>query len=148
MDRLQLAHVLRAACRITEDADVVVLGSQAILGTYDEDELPAAATMSMEADLAWLADSAHRERADLVTGAIGELSSFHETNGYYPEGISIQTATLPEGWQERLRTWELASAAPAHPRFLEPYDLAVAKLAAHRAKDLDFVTALIDHGLS
>jgi hypothetical protein len=32
MDRLQLAHILRAACRVTGDLDVVVLGSQAILG--------------------------------------------------------------------------------------------------------------------
>lgn len=30
------------------------MGSQAILGTYEEDVLPAAATMSMEADVAFL----------------------------------------------------------------------------------------------
>jgi hypothetical protein len=54
MDRQQLAHILRAACDVTGDADVLVLGSQSILGTYDEAELPPAATMS-EADLAWLA---------------------------------------------------------------------------------------------
>jgi hypothetical protein len=30
---------------------VIVVGSQAILGTYDESELPAAATMSIEVDI-------------------------------------------------------------------------------------------------
>ena len=51
MDRQQLAHVLRAACDVTGDPDIIVLGSQSILGTYDEDDLPPAATMSMEVDL-------------------------------------------------------------------------------------------------
>ena len=32
------------------------MGSQAILGTYDEDDLPPEATASMEADLAFLDD--------------------------------------------------------------------------------------------
>lgn len=43
MTREQLAHVLRAASRIAEDPDVLVIGSQSILGTYAEDELPQAA---------------------------------------------------------------------------------------------------------
>lgn len=101
MDRQQLAHILRAACDVTGDPDVIVLGSQPILGTYDEDELSSAATMSMEADLAWLRDSEDRERAEKVNGAIGELSAFHESNGYYPEGISLETAIHPQGWRTR-----------------------------------------------
>jgi hypothetical protein len=75
MQREQLAHVLRAVCEVTGDPEVVVLGSQAILGYFDEDELPSLATMSMEADVAWLNDSSNRERAELVNGAIGELSA-------------------------------------------------------------------------
>jgi hypothetical protein len=42
MTREQLAHVLRAAARIAEDPDVVVIGSQSILGSFPEDRLPAA----------------------------------------------------------------------------------------------------------
>lgn len=56
MNRSQLAHVLRAACRISEDKDVLVIGSQSILGTYDEDDLPREATASLEADIAFLDD--------------------------------------------------------------------------------------------
>lgn len=37
MNRQQLAHLLRAACRITGDPQVLVLGSQSVLGTWDED---------------------------------------------------------------------------------------------------------------
>ncbi|MBA2531006.1 MAG: hypothetical protein H0V23_02735 [Nocardioidaceae bacterium] len=147
MDRLQLAHILRAACEVTGDPDVIVLGSQSILGTYDEDDLPPAATMSMEADLAWLQDTAVRERAEKVNGEIGELSGFHESNGYYPEGVSVETATLPEGWQDRLHGWAVASSYPANARFLDKHDLAVSKLAAFREKDREFVAALIEAGL-
>ena len=96
MNRQQLAHILRAACEVTGDPDVVVVGSQSILGTYDEDDLPPAVMMSMEADLAWQRDSGDRERAETVNGAIGELSGFHETNGYFPEGVSLGTVILPE----------------------------------------------------
>lgn len=51
MRRDQLEHAIRAACQIIEAREVIVVGSQAILGTYSEDDLPAEATMSMEARL-------------------------------------------------------------------------------------------------
>lgn len=50
MKRQELAHILRAACAIAGDHDVLVIGSQSILGTFDEDDLPAPATASIEAD--------------------------------------------------------------------------------------------------
>jgi hypothetical protein len=46
--RDQLEHVLRAASQIIGDPDLLVVGSVAILGTYDEDHLPLAATRSDE----------------------------------------------------------------------------------------------------
>jgi hypothetical protein len=36
--REELEHLLRSAATIAERRDVLVLGSQAILGTYDEDD--------------------------------------------------------------------------------------------------------------
>ena len=50
---------------------------------------------------------------------IGELSLFHELNGYYAEGVHIDTAILPTGWRDRLVSWDLASSEPAQPHFLE-----------------------------
>lgn len=146
MNRQQLAHLLRSACAIADDADVLVLGSQSILGSYDEGELPPEATTSQEADIAFFNDPGGR-KADDVEGAIGELSAFHDANGFYAEGVHIGTAILPDGWQSRLVSWGLESSQPAKPRFLEPHDLAVAKLAAGRPKDRDFVSALIRSGL-
>jgi hypothetical protein len=143
MNRQQLARLLRAACDVTKDPEVLVMGSQAVLGTWDEDELPPEATASMEVDIAFLDDGPDRKKADMVEGAIGELSQMHAAEGIYAEGISVSTAILPDGWQTRLCTWGLASSAPARPLFLEPHDLCVAKLMAGREKDYQFVGALI-----
>jgi hypothetical protein len=142
VNRQQLAHLLRSACGVAHDADVLVIGSQSILGSFDEEELPPEATASQEADIAFLNDPA-RNKADDVEGAIGEMSTFHERNGIYAEGVHIDTAVLPDGWRNRLVRWDLQSSEPAKPRFLEPHDLAVSKLAAGRPKDHDFVLALI-----
>lgn len=147
MNRQQLARLLRAACDITKDPEVLVMGSQAVLGTWDEDELPPQATASMEVDIAFLDDGADRKKADMVDGAIGELSQMHAAEGIYAEGISVSTSILPDGWQTRLRTWGLASSAPARPLFLEPHDLCVAKLMAGRQKDYEFVGALMSEGM-
>jgi hypothetical protein len=51
MRRDQLEHAIRAACQIIGHSAVIVVGSQAILGTFREDELPADATMSLEVDV-------------------------------------------------------------------------------------------------
>jgi len=56
MRRDQLEHAIRTACQIIEQPAVIVVGSQAILGTYREDELPAEATMSVEVDILPIAD--------------------------------------------------------------------------------------------
>jgi len=125
---------------------VLVIGSQAILGAYEDDELPAAVRMSMEADIAFL-DDPDRSKADQVEGAIGEMSTFHETNHVYAEGVHVNVAELPAGWRDRLVRWELESSQPADPRFVEPHDLVVTKLAAGREKDLEFAASLLDCGL-
>jgi hypothetical protein len=50
MNREQLAHVLRARVRNRRRPDILVIGSQSLLASYDEDELPLTATASMEVD--------------------------------------------------------------------------------------------------
>ena len=52
MNREQLAHVVRAAATVVGVDDVIVLGSQAILATVDDVELPYEVTRSIEADIA------------------------------------------------------------------------------------------------
>ena len=142
MNREQLAHVLRAASEVVDDPDILVIGSQSLLASYDEDELPLAATTSMEVDLAYF-DDADDLKADTVDGAIGELSPFHESFGYYAQGVSVRTAVLPNGWRDRVIHWSSNSTGRAHAVFLEPHDCVVAKLIACREKDRAFAQALL-----
>ncbi|MDA8370279.1 MAG: hypothetical protein M0026_10470 [Nocardiopsaceae bacterium] len=146
MNRRQLEHVLRAASRISEDHDILVIGSQSILGSHDEDELPLEATSSMEVDVAFF-DDPDDAKADLVDGAIGELSPFHGTFGYYAQGVSATTAVLPEGWHERVIVFATPGTEPGRGLCLDPHDCVLSKLVAGREKDRAFASALVSHRL-
>jgi hypothetical protein len=146
MRRDQLEHVLRAACTIAKADEALVVGSQAILGSLPEEALPVEAIRSIEVDVAFL-DDVDDELSDQVDGALGELSQFHETFGYYAQGVSVATAVLPSGWQERLIVFETPGTAPGRGLCLERHDLVVSKLVAYREKDREFAAALIREGL-
>lgn len=147
MRRDELAHVLRAAAKIADDANILVVGSQAILGSYGEDELPEAAWRSVEVDLAFFDEARGQHKADQVDGAIGELSQFHETYNYYAQGVDLTTAKLPNGWQDRLVSFDRDDASPARAKCLDKHDLVISKLVAMREKDLVFAIELLDAGL-
>ena len=48
----------------------------------------------------------------MVDGAIGEPSPFHHTFGVYAQGVSIETAVLPPGWQHRLVVIDTPGSQP------------------------------------
>ncbi len=155
MRRDQLEHAIRTACQIIQQPEVIVVGSQAILGTYDESQLPAAATMSIEIDILPIADTNDEAArlADLIEGVAGELSPFEELHGFSIDGVDLQTAVLPDGWRDRLvKVQNANTAAPdGQTQFtglcLDKEDLCAAKLVAFREKDRNFVAALIDASL-
>jgi hypothetical protein len=144
VNRQQLAHILRASSRIVGDRRILVIGSQAILAGFDVDELPEEATRSIEADIAFW-DDPGAEKSDDVDGAIGELSPFHESHGYYAQGVSVSTAVLPDGWRDRCVPFDPSD--PAGPVCVEKHDLVVSKLVAGRPKDAEFASALLAAGL-
>lgn len=145
MKREQLEHVLRAASRIVGTEDLLVIGSQSILARWSERRLPAAAVRSMEVDIAAL--DGDERKSDLIDGNIGEGSRFHETNGYYAQGVSLKTAVLPSGWRNRLILFENERTRPGRGFCLEPHDCVASKLVAGRTKDYDFAEALVRAGL-
>jgi hypothetical protein len=155
MRRDQLEHAIRTACQIIEAPEVIIVGSQSILGTYREDQLPATATMSAEVDVLPIADTNEKTArlADLIEGVAGELSAFEHLHGYSIDGVDMDTSALPEGWRDRLvRLQNANTAAPSgETQFtgwcLNKEDLCVAKLCALREKDQNFVAALLDAAL-
>ena len=82
MRRSELEHLIRASGEIAADDEIIIIGSQAILGLFPD--APVRLLSSMEADVY---PKNHPEKADEVDGAIGEGSSFHELHGYYAQGV-------------------------------------------------------------
>ena len=155
MNRLQLEHAIRTACQIIRRPEVIIVGSQAILGSYDESLLPIEATMSRECDVLPVAETNEEacRLADLIEGVAGEWSPFESEHGFSIDGVDLTTVVLPEGWRSRLVKVSNANTAgpTGEPRFtgwcLEPHDLCASKRIAAREKDLHFVRALLVAGM-
>lgn len=147
MRRAELEFAIRVATEIVQQDKVLIIGSQSILGSFDEHDLPAAATLSNEVDIAPLVDDEQETIATLLDGQAGEWSSFHDVNGFYIQGVGKRTAILPRGWEDRLVEVKPPGAPGSIGLCLDPLDLCVAKLVAGREKDWSFVDSLIGAGL-
>jgi hypothetical protein len=140
--RFQLEHIIRAAAASANVREIVVIGSQAILGSFPHP--PERLQQSMDADVY---PKDRPELSIVIDGAIGELSIFHSTFGYYAHGVGEETAILPLGWAGRLVKVENENTFGAIGWCLEVHDLAVSKLIAGRDKDVDFVGVMMGAGM-
>ena len=139
----QLEHAIRAACDISGDTELLIFGSQSILGSYPE--APESLRASIEVDV----QSKNRpEMTEYIDGALGQDSPFHAAHGFYVHGISIDAATLPEGWTGRTIAVSDPVGTKGHTGLcLEAHDLAASKLVAYREKDRVFVATLLSEGM-
>jgi hypothetical protein len=142
MKRSELEHLIRAAGSIANVSEIVVIGSQSILGQFPN--APPSLLISAEADVFPLS---HPELSDLIDGSIGEGSAFHELYGYYAQGVDEKTATLPNGWRDRLVKISNPNTNGITGLCLEVHDLAISKYVAGREKDRDFTHQLAKQGM-
>lgn len=133
MRREQLEELIGEAARASGNAELVVIGSQAVHATTND--IPAEVVMSLECDLLLEGDAAAR-----VHKALGPTSAYHAAHGTYADVVAPEFPFLPRGWETRLRSLDVANVAS---KCLEVHDLAVSKLAAGRLKDYELVAALI-----
>lgn len=143
MKRSELEHIIRAAGSIANDSEIVVIGSQSILGQFPD--APASLLVSAEADVFPMH---HPQLSDLIDGSIGEGSPFHEMYGYYAQGVDDKTATLPRGWRERLVQINNPNTVGVTGLCLEVHDLAISKYVAGRDKDREFTRELAKQGMT
>lgn len=138
MTRDQLEHAIRAACDVAQDTELLIFGSQAILGEHPD--APPELRASIEVDVQ---PKNRPEAVARIDGALGELSRFNELYGFYVQGVSIEVAKLPDGWEDR--TIQVANENTLNNigHCLESHDLAASKLAAFREKDRNFVRVLM-----
>ena len=141
MTREELEHIIRASGDITDQYEFVIVGSQSILGAVPRPE--EVFTVSMEADIYPLQAP---ELADRIDGAIGEGSRFHETYGYYAQGVGPETACLPADWMQRAHRIQNRNTQDRIGYCLDVLDLFLAKAVAAREKDREFCIALLQYG--
>lgn len=140
MNLNSLFDLFAEARTLSGHQDYVVIGSLSVLGLEDLD-IPEAMTMSNDVDCFTKADPG---RIFDVVKALGENSPFHQTHGFYLDGVSPQLPSLPEGWKDRLikverdglRAW-----------FLDPNDAALSKYARGEPRDRRWIQAGILAGV-
>jgi hypothetical protein len=144
--REDLEHVIRAAADVVGLEEIVVVGSQAILAEVPD--APEPLLTSQEADVYPRADP---DRAIQIEGVIGEGSHFHESFGYYAQGVGPETAKAPDGWEARLVRVVVQSPLKNTPTAigwcLERHDIVLSKCVAGRDRDWDYATNAIKHGV-
>jgi hypothetical protein len=147
-----IERAVRALAREFNTDTVFIIGSQAILMSWPD--APAAMRGTPEIDAypenakIWEIEEAEKgeefppEASEHIHGLFGEGSLFHDTHGFYIDGVDETTAKLPRGWHTRaiVRRFDVdgrtvKGVAPA------PEDLIVSKLARLDDKDRDFVEA-------
>jgi hypothetical protein len=144
--REDFEHVVAAAAEVTGHDEFVVIGSQAILGTYDKPS--AALLVSLEVDIYPL----HLpSAAAAVDGSLGDGSPFHAAFGYYAHGVGPETAKAPEDWQSRLVRHEIPLRVAAKQKpvawCLEVHDLVLSKCVAGRERDWEYARVALKAGL-
>ncbi len=138
MTRDELEHAIRATCDVAAETELWIFGSQAILGQHPD--VPSVLRQSVEVDVC---PKNKPDAVDRIDGALGELSLFHATHGFYVHALALEAATLPARWQDRTVLVQNSATRDNKGHCLEAHDLAASKLVAFREKDRDFVRTLL-----
>jgi hypothetical protein len=137
MKHEELLHVLRASAAVTQEHSFVIVGSQAVLLSHPN--APDELLRSRELDLY---PAMAPEKAELIEGALGALSQFDDTFGYYADGVGPETAVMPADWITYAQLHYIGELTAIVP---DLHDIAVSKCVAGREKDAAWVAALLRH---
>jgi hypothetical protein len=147
-----IERAVRALAHEFKTDTIFIIGSQAILmswpdapeimrGSPEIDAYPENARV-WEIEEGSRGDGTPLEASEHIHGLFGEGSLFHNTHGFYIDGVDEGTARLPRGWHTRamVRQFDVygrmvKAVAPS------PEDLIVSKLARLDGKDRHFVEA-------
>lgn len=153
--RDDLERAVRAIAEHFDTNEVYVIGSQALLVARPDVE--RAIRMSQEFDIYpgnakdWEASQPERiEASEEINAHFGEGSQFHQTHGFFIDGVDENTAKLPDGWLFRSKKLEvdLGDGRVAQAVAPEPADLIASKLARGDPKDVQFASICLRQGLA
>lgn len=127
--------------RLSGHKELVVIGSNAVLGVAQYSAVPRAMSISNDLD-AYIRNDP--DRTGLLSAHVGEDSEFHRRTGTFLDVVSPGLVTAPDGWEAR--TIE-AVRGDVRVLFLDPVDAAVSKLARGEPRDLRWVAAGVEGGI-
>lgn len=146
----ELFDILVRAAKVSGRTEFVVIGSQAIHGTLADPDIDAV-LRSPDVDLYPTSGYTPVVYEELMR-ELGQDSDFHVESGNYIEAVPVALARFPNGWESRATSKTVGHVTvgndnrPVVVMFPDIHDLAVAKLAILRAKDVEFVEDLIRLG--
>lgn len=135
MKKHELRAALKAAARAAHEREFFLIGSQAIHAHCRRP--PAEVLLSQECDLY---PRTHPQAAGLIARQLGRNSTFARKHGFYIDAVTPDIASLPEGWERRVRPFRVGRITAY---CLEIHDLLASKLAAGRLKDLELAGAVL-----
>ena len=135
MKKHELRTALRAAARVAREREFYIIGSQAVHAHCQRP--PAEVLLSQECDLY---PRTHPQTAALLDRELGRNSGFARKHGFYVDVVAPEIASLPEGWEQRVRPFRVDRITAS---CLEMEDLLASKLAAGRLKDLELSGAIL-----
>lgn len=135
MKRQELRTALKAAGRLARHREFFVIGSQALHAQCKRP--PAEVLLSQECELY---PRTYPQAAPLIARKLGRNSAFARKNGFYVYVVTPDLASLPEGWEQRLKQFCVGRITAS---CLEIHDLLASKLAVGRLKDLELAEAVL-----
>jgi hypothetical protein len=109
--------------------------------------MPADMTLTAEIDIYAPHADDIESISEMIDTNIGQGSQFHDEFGYYGDGVSPTTAKMPSDWQARAVEYRGAGCPGVAVIVPEENDVALAKLAAWREKNQDWLARGVNYGV-
>src|SRR5688572_24779725 len=105
MKKRELEKALQAAGKITGETEFFVIGTQAVHAYCRRP--PPEVLLSQECDIY---PKTRPATATLLAAKLGRGSSFARVHGFYVDVVTPEIATLPEGWEKRVKRFRTRDA--------------------------------------
>ena len=149
MEYEQLTKLIKNVVEITNQKNIMLFGSQVLYSKFKTIENENI-LKSYEADFTLYKYKNRQELedfVDLVDGSIGELSLYHNTNGFYAEGVSNFNDSFPKNYKNRLMNFQYSNNPNDIVQFMNIKDVSIMKLRRMSPKDHAFLEFCIENDL-
>ncbi|GFE77463.1 DUF6036 family nucleotidyltransferase [Novosphingobium sp. TCA1] len=154
LTQADLDRAVRAVADLLQVDEVVIVGSQALL--VQRDDIDRKLRQSIEFDIypndasSWQKENPDHEPSEAIAGLLGEGSQFHETHGFFVDGVDEQTAKLPSNWRDKSIVREVHAGSGKVIRAVAPCptDIVSSKLMRANQMDAEFASRCMRLGMT